>query len=256
MTDPHVVALIYRVEHRPTVSYDKAEPLQHDGPSFRIRVKGGRATFEMKEHHATVEAAREAVKPFILAWELAAGLEQGPDEIRFVFEDAEIIDRDPPPGVVIHVPTDHISLQDYAPTIHVGRSRYPSPPAGLAVSPDVRSMYERYCGYRQGKEPLAAMAYFCQTVLEASAKGNRGQRRAAAKKYRIDLAALSTLGRLAAKKGGSGARKAEGTGADFSNEEVKWIEEAVKAIIRRVAEVAHDPSRSLKTITMADLPPL
>jgi len=98
MNDPHVVALIYRVEHRPTVSYDKAEPLEHDGPSFRIRVKGGRATFEMKELHATVEAAREAVEPSILAWELAAGLKHGPDEMRFVFEDAEIIDRNPPPA--------------------------------------------------------------------------------------------------------------------------------------------------------------
>ncbi len=47
-----------------------------------------------------------------------------------------------------------------------------------------------------------------------------------------------------------------GNGADFTIEEVNWIEEAVKAIIHRAAEIAHDSNRSPKTITMADFPSL
>src|SRR4029077_1846562 len=60
------------------------------------------------------------------------------------------------------------------------------------ITPDVSTLSNRYWGYREGKEPLQAMAYFCLTVLLAGAKG-RGK---AAAMFRIDAAVLRKLGEL------------------------------------------------------------
>ena len=53
MNDPHVEALIYRVEHRENVNYERATPLEHDGEHCRVRIEDCRARFEMKDHYAT-----------------------------------------------------------------------------------------------------------------------------------------------------------------------------------------------------------
>ena len=60
---------------------------------------------------------------------------------------------------------------------------YPPPPtAGFEVSPDVDTMWRRYLGYRDGREPLLAMAYFVFTMVTAA----HGRRSQAASRYNID----------------------------------------------------------------------
>ena len=100
------------------------------------------------------------------------------------------------------------------------------------------------------------MAYFCLTVLEASTGERRGRRSAAAKQYCISEAVLKQLGELSSTKGGVGARKAEGVHQDLTQQERKFLEAVVTTIIRRAAEVAHDPNVSLKRITVLALPPM
>ena len=218
MNDPHVVALIYRIEHRPNVSYERAVPLDYGGEHFRVRIEDCRARFQMRNHCATAEDARDVVEPLIRAWEIDAGLRHSPGEIQFVFETVEIVDRNPTTsGVVVHVPTAQLTIQGYPPTVHMTRGDYPQPPTDLAVNSDVEVMYFRYGLYREGMDTLAAMANFCLTVLEASAKG--GQRSAAAKKYAIAPEVLSQLGRLVSEKGGREARKAKGTTNEFTTTE-------------------------------------
>ena len=55
MNDPHVLTLHYRVEHRESVSYEKAAPLDHDSEQYRVQIEDRRARFELKEHYATAE---------------------------------------------------------------------------------------------------------------------------------------------------------------------------------------------------------
>jgi hypothetical protein len=78
MNDPHVSALVYRLKHGETVSYDKAAPLEYEDTDFKVIVKGLEAHFEMKGHFATAEEARRVVEPVIREWEFAANLDQGP----------------------------------------------------------------------------------------------------------------------------------------------------------------------------------
>lgn len=51
------------------------------------------------------------------------------------------------------------------------------------------------------------------------------------------------------------ARKAKGIDSELTSQESRFLEEAVKAMIRRVAEVAANPRGSFNTITKDDLSP-
>lgn len=260
MRDPHVSALVYRLETDDTVAFDDPPPLEWETDAFRMRLTDGVLRFEMKEHHASEQRARGRVEPHIRSWELWNALDLGRRAIRFVFEKPEIVDRDPPApgklGVVKEIDTAESLLIGIAPTAHVTdrRRRYPEPPTGFVASPDVEMMWNRYNGYRAGREPLAGMAYMCLTVLQASAGG----REEAAKQYGVDVAVLKKLGQLVSEIGDpQTARKVPKRGfRPHTDAEKVWIEAVVKAVIRRVGEWAADPNADRPRLTMADFPTL
>jgi hypothetical protein len=255
VNDPHIEALHYRVRHAAHIDYDKAGPLDHDTAGFTIRIQNGRAEVTMKSHHATVDAARAEVEPFLRAWELTAALEFGPGEFELAYQRAAIVDRNPPPQAningVLHAEVGNFTSTATG-TIHVGRSKYPDPPLGIARDADVDLMFDRVCRYRAGTTTLADAANLCLTVLQLTAGG----RPAAARRYSIAKTVLNRLGDLAATKGGNEARKAKGAQVEFTAAEKRWLEETMKRLIRRASEVAGDPSALLPQITMADLPSL
>jgi hypothetical protein len=252
VNDPHVVALIYRIEHSESFGYTKAAPLEHEEGPFRIRIEQEMARVEMKEHFATPEAARALVHPFLRAWELDAGLKfDNPNVLRFTYRDAEVVDRNPLSGVVELARAEMLVIGEEL-LVHQDLVRYPAPPAGLSFSADVDAMFDRWSRYKAGHIPLGPTADFCLTVL---VKG--GQRSAAAKRYGIDIEVLRRLGDLSAEKGGQAhSRKWKGWSSEYTDKERTWIEAAVKAMTRRAAEFAHNPGGAKRRITMADLPPL
>jgi hypothetical protein len=80
------------------------------------------------------------------------------------------------------------------------------------------------------------MAYFCLTVLETSA----GSRKDATVAYKVSRNVLDRIGELTTKRGDPlSARKygAIATGRPLAANEVTWLEEAVKALIRRAGEL-------------------
>ena len=254
MNDPHVVALIYQIEQGWSVDYSRAEPLDHEESGFRIKVKNGRVRFEFKDHYATRAKARKAIEDYIRNWEFVARLERGANCFKLKFESAEVIDRKPHtiPGVACAPAT----ISSGVPTISaratvdpIRPSAYPSPPSGVSLSSDVESMNTRYMDYRQGREPLASMAYFCLTVLVDSMG-----RKVAAKRYQVERDILDLIGFLSSKKGGPQARKAGGTTHDLTDQERHFLEEATKSMIYRVAEKAHNPDSDLPKITLSNLP--
>ncbi len=258
MRDPHIVALRYKVVPDKTVSFQNPPPLERETKAFRLCVGDDVATFEMKEHHSSIQEAQERVRPYLHAWDVYTALSQGRREIGFEFESADIIDRDPPPPgapqVIKPIGIDSVAVVD-TPTIHITRGGYPAPPDGFKVSPNVDTMWNRYEGYLAGREPLASMAYMCLTVLEASAGG----RKEAAEQYGIARNVLDTLARLTSEVGDERtARKivAHGKPRPHTGAEVAWIEATIKMMTLRVGEWAFDSSATRPKLTMADLPEL
>ena len=251
MNDPHVVALEYRIEHGPDIDWSRAEPLDVQDDRFDIRAENGRVRFILKEHYATEQEARFSVETdYIPNWEFDVGLKRGPDAFRLRFDRSDIVDRNPPPGP----PPLSVRWRAGVPRISATLAppmppEFPAPPpVAIKRSPDVESMFQRYLGYRGGKENLPAMANFCLTVLQDMAGG----RRKAAAHFGISYNVLSCMGKLCDEKGGAIARKAKGRNAPYTPKEERFLESAVKTLIRRAAEVAHRPDPSRAKITKAD----
>ena len=261
MNDPHVVALVFSVEHGPAVAYRGDAPaIEHQEPGFRVRLTDGTVRFELKEHYATKEEALERVRPYVRSWEMDAGLDRRPGDFRLEFQEAVVIDRHPPPPTpgTINVSPSPIGWHFTTGVAEVTLTRpaYPPPPSGLTLKaddPGVETMYRRLSDYHSDRKYLPSMAYFCLTVLED--KFTSAKRRNAAKSFRIDLAVLDAVGELSSTKGGAAAaRKAVATGTTLSLKEERFLEAAVKAIIRRAAEVAQNPGGAFPQITLAVLP--
>jgi len=167
---------------------------------------------------------------------MSADLETGPNSLRLVFRDAEIVDhqsqvRDPSHLDFAFGIANSVGLQ-------ILLTRYPEPPEDYDFQdPDVKVMYVRYIGYRQGKEPLTGMAYFCLTQLKESAGGLP----AAAKKWRISRRVLTDISKLSSGRGGLTARKAVGVNKPLTPEETRWLDQAIRKIILHAARMAHSP---------------
>jgi hypothetical protein len=253
MNDPHVEALHYRIKHADSVDFDKASPLEHEELAFSVRIEKGHAKIVMKDHHPTTESARSVVEPFLRAWELKSALFCLADKFEFVFHNSDVIDRRPTPGALHAVGIAISSGVSFGIAhAHVGRARYPDPPVRLARDGNVDLMLDCYSMCCDGRSRLGDTAYFCLTVLERAAGG----RRQAVQYFGIALPVLKTLGTLTDQKGGKEARKAKGAQNEFTNAERIWLQEVIKTMIRRAAEVAYDRSASRDQITMANLPPL
>ena len=264
MNDPHVVALNYVVRHNDSIDYSKAVPLRRDEPGFRLTVENKKARFEFKEHHASEEQAKDALEKYIRVWQFDAALKYGnPDAFRLVFEKAEIVDRNPTPGEVRLSGKLTVTAALGTARLTTEVRNYPSPPSDIILNPDAETMHQRYMGYRAKHEPLQSMAYFCLSMLEdpsplqsSEERIIRAKRKAAAEKFDIDVSVLAEIGHLSTTRGGADARKREGTARPLIPEERHFLDRAVKAIIRRVAEREYTPRGKLPTISWSDLPPL
>ena len=244
MNGPHVVALIYNIKHGQSVNYRAAKSMDHEEPGFHVKIANEKVRFEFKKHHATVEAARRSIEEYICAWEVGAGLRGGPNCFKLTYDYAQIEDRNPTPGVtVLHGLPLRSEVTISKAVLTVSPPHYPSPPSGLKIIPDVQTLYDRYMGYRQGKEPLTTMAYFCLTVIERSPAKNDFSSRVRDK-----------IRHLSSGKGGQQARKADGRDSDLTDQDSRFLDEAIKAVILRAAERAHGPDRALPQISMSDLP--
>ena len=259
MNDPHVVALLYRIEHDDSVDYSDAERIEHEEESFCVTVEDNDVRFELKDHYATEDAARNMVESYVRCWEMETALRGQPGQFNLRYDRAEIIDRNPPlptPGVIGLSGQISTGVATVQATLTVTtRKPYPLPPLGMTLDPhdpDTLTMLNRYKGYLENKEPMASMAYFCLTMLEGHLCTGRA---AAAKTYGIDKKVLGMIGNLTANRGGRGtARKASGISSDLNSEETRFLEKAVKAIILRVAETAQYPEKCRPKITLSDLP--
>jgi hypothetical protein len=268
MNDPHVVSLSYRIDKAETVDFDKAPPLRVDRGAFRVTIDAYVAKIEMVEHFASVEEAKQIVKPFLCAWELQADLQSSGDRFRFVYDTAEVIDRNPPaPGnTVMHAEVGRFVLTMMDAVLHVGRAKWPDPPQELEVSPDADALWRRWWRYREeGRELLLSAAYWALTMLEAAPglaapvklPRSSKRRQTASAFFNIDLDVLNMIGELTSTRGGNDEeRKAEGRATPLSPLERHWLEAAFRALVRRVAEQAYHGGPPPRPLTMSDLPKL
>lgn len=228
---------------------------------FNVRLEKGEVAFEMKTHFSTAEKARAVTDDFIRRWEIVTGLEQNPGDLRFVFASASIFDLEPDElaGIIgnINVTLSDVVLVSEGIVIQVSRGKYPSLPPDFTISPDLEVLYQRYKAFKEDRESLTSMAYFCLTVIEN--RYANGKRKKAANLYKIEHKILEMIGQLSSRKGAaSDARKypEDGNFDPLDSQERAWLDATIKRLILRVGEHDFDPHADLPIITMSDLPPL
>ena len=256
MRDPHVVSLKYHLETAPENIFHNPSPIEQETNQFSLRLSDDTLVLYMKKHYTSEHTAKIAVADYLRSWEIDMALRLRLRTVNFVFQHAEVIDRNPLPPVASNesdTPRNMYVATSVLASLRVTCPRYPVPPQHFLVTPDVEALWRRYEGYLNQREPLLSMAYFCLTVIESSA----GDRKEAAKKYSIDQAVLKKLGELASTRGDRNtARKYKPNvhQRDLTQDEVEWIKACIEAMIRRVAE-QHSPNQQ-SILTMGDLPKL
>jgi hypothetical protein len=193
------------------------------------------------------------IEPVLRAWELEASIRGNLYWIRFNFEKAEIIDRTPiipgKPLNFVHVGgASMVGFTDCA-IVKVGWAKYPEPSLIFRVTPDVDSLWFRYKGYIEGREPLLAMGYFCFTLLKTIAGGNLKKM---ARYLGTDVNVLKKLSELTSTRGDRATARKISTQSmrPLSGPEATWIQSVIKVLIFRIGDT-RDIAK-LPKIKMAD----
>ena len=173
--------------------------------------------------------------------------------VKFSFEEAEVVDRVPPPiyATARAAPTIGSDARSEA----VRELHLPDLPEVFAMSSDVEVMWNRYECYLQERELLLSMAYFSLTRFRSGAGNNKE----AARRYRVIMNVLDELGKLASISGDeTTARKwdSKPPPRPLTDRENEWVENAVRLLIYRAGQHASDPDREWPMITKKDLPKL
>jgi hypothetical protein len=268
VNDPHVKELVYHIENGDGLHFQDPPPIGDETDAFDMTLEEGVVTFSMKEHHPTEQSARQAVEGYLRAWELDVALQYGRSELHFVFDRSGIVDRDPlpppPPGTkrVVELSGTVMGRSSARATLQVLKTKYPQPPSDFVADTDARTMWEQYERYKQDRDRLLPMAYSCLARLEHRArnhpaKGNKRMKTAGM--YRVDCGILDTLGRLATTLGDETEARKLSPQSQLrapTAQEIKWMEAALRLLIRRTGQYAADPQRDWPQLTMADLPEL
>jgi len=277
MQDPHVETVSYAARESSTNKFQDGDPVVDEQEAFRVSLtkqgEGIIATFQMKEHFATEEAARTMTDRYIRALEVKAALVEygGRQVLHFGDSGAEMVDRSPPPapppvngeqllaGTASSRSSGSAELTQTPPPPRP----LPSPPGAFKCTPDVETLFNRYQQYVNGREPLPAMAYFCLTVVEAYAgiaAGAKGDlRKRASSKYYIAFDVLEQLDTITSEGGGPlEARKQDKVKplSPLAEDERSWVIAVIQRIILRVGEHDYDPQQELLELKMADFPTL
>jgi hypothetical protein len=257
MNYPHVEKLFYKVVPSEDSDYDKAPPISGETQDFKWNLDKDQLAIDMKTHCATESEARGIVEEFLRAWEISTGILQGPDGLGFIFNSSITLKQptedDDSRNKVLDVDSSEIILLSDVVKLHVSHQRFPEPHQNFKVSPEVEMMFIRYKMYREGRESLLGMAYWCLTVMEHAAGG----RSEVADQYRVDYRVLRKVGEFCSSRGDVyEARKLKGNSGitPLKLAEREWIRAVVKRLILRVGEYAYDPVAKLQLLTMADFP--
>lgn len=252
MQDPHVEAVYFSVGSAKDISYESPEPLDFSNHLGLFSLADGFLKVIPVEDFCSGLEASQAIDGFLRSWEIEADLKQNLGMIRFSYSHADVIDRNPSPPGASHVVegafASAVAIADSV-TCHITARRYPSPPDCFSATEYAQHAYRRWIGYRSGREPLQAMAYFIITLMESLA----GSRRLACELFKIDMAVRKRMGDLCSERGSAlTARKVESTDFDdLSHVETDWLERAAKRLVFRLGE--HASGQPMEQITLGNV---
>jgi hypothetical protein len=256
VSDPHVVALHYRfVSVNEHDRFGTAVPFTFTANGFDMRLAEGILDARPHDDFATEQEARAALEPFLADWVAQARLEQARRQIRFDFDDAEIVDRVSDGNVVVRPGTARLRAMAFDAVVVVDNSRYPAPPNNFRTDPVLDSILARLGELDAKRTSLTDAANWVLTKVEHAFGGPPGatkRRRTAARTLALREEVLSNLGRLADQNDPQHGRKANRPEKPFTAAEQEWLRAAIVLIARQVGAI--NSGATLVSRSMTDLP--
>jgi HAMP domain-containing protein len=221
-----------------------------------LRLANGHLQADIRDDPATVAAAYGELEQYLRSWEILTNLHFDSGAMKLHFERMEILDG-PPGAQFSEALTDQLRPRG---TLHLfvrnayTLTQYPPQPERFVATSDVVSMWDRYERYKNGRELLTEVAWWCLTTLEWLGGGMPR----AAMRYAISDHVLEKLKRLAHVGDERTARKRFNGQIlrPHTANEITWMEKAIRRIIHRVGEWESDRNATWPQITMEDFPRL
>ncbi len=259
MNDPHVESLSFHfISEDPNDTFDETEPLIMSLGTFEVDLQNGKLTVRPQEHFANEESAKVAFEPLLHSWEITALLHEKRYRIRFKYDNAHVIDRNPSPppsGTVVGLAT--LTLEGRLSAIGTlvasrNNKEYPNPDPSFQTSTLTDELIFRYKRYLDGRELLTTMANWVETRLRKE-YGNRSD---VAKALNIHEEVLRNIGKFCATNDPLYGRKAQGKGPEkLTSAHRMWLDKVIPLLILRVGKV-NDGLETHPQITLKDLPQL
>lgn len=216
-----------------------ARPANDDGGELDVR-PDVEAVFTFKAHHRSEQSAHAAVQPLLEAWQLEEALRQPgrPPRFRIEIAGSLVVDRAPPPGQeATYSLTGGGSLYVRPADETAVVEEFPEPPTQFFVDKHAKTLWQRWERYVNGEDTLPAAAYACLTYVQT--EFGPGEREAATR-LGVTRGLLRKIRELSSRTGDDAtARKFAGQPRRaHTPEEIGFLENAITALIGRVAHIA------------------
>lgn len=258
MRSPHVEILIYAFESlADRHDFSRAAPWKGDLGDFECRLDGAQLEARPRNHYPSIEKAREALEPHLIAWELWSELKDGL-RIRFKARSARLVDTTSGAVAVEAETASGVVIASDA-TVRLGHGFYPPPsPKALATSPLVEELLEWVRELRERQQRLLAIAYLLLSRLEFEylRYPGRHKRDRVAGALNVGRPVLDRLGKLTEKSDPAERRKVKGPPDPLTEGERQWILTVLPKLVQQVAAVAAGSRPPQLTMADPDLPRL
>jgi len=178
--------------------------------------------------------ARIIIEKMLKSWEIESGLKYGKKIMEFLHESTEMTEYNEPEDSMrsdINIKTKLTVCAEVSKRI----SRFPEKNNSFDSNPDMEIMWKRFEIYKDGREPLLSMAYFCLSYLE----GICGSRGTIVKTYKIERKILDKLGDVSSECG-SKLQARKGKDNNFINldsDTISWVEKCILEIIKHLGKI-------------------
>ncbi len=251
MNDPHVEKLVYRfASENINDKFDNAKTLKTTLGNFEVELSENILSAFPHDHYPDEDSARIAFEPLMHSSESTAFLSSSRFRIYFRYLHADIVDRNPTPGVInLHVHSAVFAMTAGEVTLIREMPEYPPPEHNFLASALSDELIKHIKDYLDGRIPLAAMTNWFETIL----RREYGSREEVSKKLNIDLRVLNTLGLLSTSSDPIYGRKEGGPGpSKLNSDEIKWLVTVVFVLVKRIGEINSGVTATNK-IKMSDL---
>ena len=261
MNDPEVAELYYKfVSDNPNDLFDSAKPIDFSKQGFDFHLENGVLTVRPQNKYPNADIAKNELEPLLRAWELSAFISSSHHRIRFVFEDANIIDLNPDPNThdaTISLGSAYMVAVAENVTLSVNNSSYPDLENNYTASALTDELVTRLKQMQDQREHPTTVAYYILDklgkVIAKKTKNRKNKRKGLAKELKIDWDVLDILGDIANKTDPLMGRHADIDVRPLNPEEKSWLEQVSFRLVARIAEYDKDPE-NLKPITLKDFP--